>query len=799
MRNNYSKYTIVQGFLAIMLVFFMGMFSGMSQTNMTKIKDGTLSGSPVIPGLGAVLELESVNKGFLTPRLTTQQRDAIDPANRADGLMIFNTTTGCFNYWSKAQDNWLSMCGTPPPAVFDITTVQCGAIRVSGNYKQGDFLTGANFLTVPVTVSQPGTYQVMATSENGYYFTAEGTFPSAGSYTLILAGVGTPAMGYDPGDPGDTVSFSLNNKPSSCEIKIPVEKADVSYQVSCNEIEVQGDYMIGMSLDDSHKLILKINVQSAGYWNISTNTTNGISFRGSGTFDSPGAKIVELVASGTPVNSGVHSFTLTTNSDGQAPCQGIEVTVKPLSYQVDCSVAEVKGVYKQDVTLLASNTVTISVDVKATGSTSITTNTVAGVYFTSGPLQFNSLGVRDVVLTGVGTPNLPGIQTYTLASVEGMMATCSFDVEILAQDVAYTMNCSTITLQGSYAPNTAMKADNKMIVTVNVQYPGAYSITSDQVNGVTFSGSGTFNLTGTQEVELQASGIPLSGGIHRFTLTSNSAIGTITCNKNVEFIYNKINVLGLGGGVYQPGTSDGSHASKSILQAAVNFGPNGTMKTDGIAIFNGGINQGNTVKNLINNNKIDVVVIGFNYIPDNNTIAVLEDFVKNKKGVLIHSQENGGSSVNLINAIDYSASTTIISGAGYINSLLDVEDPIFNGPFGNARGKKGANDVNNPQYVTGVSSNFIILGHQDTNTDALWMFRHNTLGYLFVADAGWTAGNSLDRSNTIFPAAITAGGVPITKAYYGGNTVYNSILYANAMAWAIQYVQNNTDKNYIIP
>ena len=41
----------------------------------------------------AVLEAESTNKGFLPPRMTTAQRDAIQ--NPALGLMVFNTTTSC--------------------------------------------------------------------------------------------------------------------------------------------------------------------------------------------------------------------------------------------------------------------------------------------------------------------------------------------------------------------------------------------------------------------------------------------------------------------------------------------------------------------------------------------------------------------------------------------------------------------------------------------------------------------------------------------------------------------------------
>ncbi|TAE68985.1 MAG: hypothetical protein EAZ85_13580, partial [Bacteroidetes bacterium] len=47
--------------------------------------------NPTIINGSAILELESTNKGFLLPRLSSTQRDAI--ASPAKGLIIFNTTT----------------------------------------------------------------------------------------------------------------------------------------------------------------------------------------------------------------------------------------------------------------------------------------------------------------------------------------------------------------------------------------------------------------------------------------------------------------------------------------------------------------------------------------------------------------------------------------------------------------------------------------------------------------------------------------------------------------------------------
>ncbi len=49
------------------------------------------------PDASSILELNTNSAGFLPPRLTTAQRDAI--TTPAQGLFIYNTTTNCFQYF----------------------------------------------------------------------------------------------------------------------------------------------------------------------------------------------------------------------------------------------------------------------------------------------------------------------------------------------------------------------------------------------------------------------------------------------------------------------------------------------------------------------------------------------------------------------------------------------------------------------------------------------------------------------------------------------------------------------------
>lgn len=799
MYNNTAIYKGMRSVISLLLILFLGVFSSIAQTNMTKIKDGTISGTTAVPSLGAILELESANKGFLTPRLTTQQRDAI--GTKTDGLLIYNKTTGCFNYWSAAQDNWLSICGTPPPAVFEITNIQCQDITPHGIYKQGVYLNTSNYLTIPVTVTQAGTYEIIASTTNGYYFMAKGTFPSSGSYTLLLEGVGTPNIGYNTGVNGDLLKITLNSKESTCNTKyVFVEKAAVDFVLNCSKITVEGKYYAGKELDATNKMKLEVNVTATGYWNISTNRVNGYSFTGSGTFTTTGIQTVDLLGTGKPTTSGTNLFNISANANTITSCSAIPVVVEPVSFTVNCASAVVNGVFKQDEPVTSANTVTLMVNVEATGDTSIQTNTVGGIYFSSGPLSFEELGQQEVVLSAIGTPTTAGTHTYTLSQTPGLVSTCTFDIEVDSKPVSYNLICNSMVVRGNYAPNIPMNTTNTISLNVNVEYVGDYTISTNTVNGVSFTASGTFASTGLQEVVLSGNGMPLNGGLHRFTLTTNSTTGGNNCNTAIEFVYRKMNVLGLGGGTYQPGSASNIQTSRVALQATTNFGPNGIVKVDQINIVNGSTYQGSALRNLINNNKIDIVVIGYNYIPNAETISILQDFVKNKKGVLIHSQENYANlTVDLINAISYSSSTAI-SGtrSTYINPLVALNDPILNGPFGDLRDKSAGSDVNNSYYVTGYSNDFISLSHVGGDTSRAWFLKHKSLGYVYIGDGGWTAGDSRNSSTTIWPAAITAGGTPIAKRYDGGVLVYNSILYANTITWAIQYAQENTNVNYTV-
>ena len=86
-------------------------------TTFTQVKVGE---NPNNLNNSALFEMESTSKGFLPPRMTTIQRDAIQ--NPVLGLQIYNTTTNCMEYYRPT--GWYSMC----PRLATLTTVTASSI-----------------------------------------------------------------------------------------------------------------------------------------------------------------------------------------------------------------------------------------------------------------------------------------------------------------------------------------------------------------------------------------------------------------------------------------------------------------------------------------------------------------------------------------------------------------------------------------------------------------------------------------------------------------------------------------------
>jgi len=134
-------------FLSILSAFFLIFFVG-------KLSAQVTIGADVAPKPFSVLELmgqyeTGVFGGLRLPQLTTAQRDAISglSAPEAKGLMIFNTTTNCVEYYNGTE--WKSLCdsgtggggtgpggGTSGGDTGPWGHIECGAYIAPGVYKK---------------------------------------------------------------------------------------------------------------------------------------------------------------------------------------------------------------------------------------------------------------------------------------------------------------------------------------------------------------------------------------------------------------------------------------------------------------------------------------------------------------------------------------------------------------------------------------------------------------------------------------------------------------------------------------
>lgn len=195
----------------------------------------------------------------------------------------------------------------------------------------------------------------------------------------------------------------------------------------------------------------------------------------------------------------------------------------------NCLGAVVSGTYYKDSTLGSTHYVDISVQVDTAGVYTITTDTVNGYYFKATG-TFTSTGSQAVRLTSTGKPLATGTNIFTV-TYNGTV--CEFSVTVANAPGAgpdFSINCTGATPAGTYVAGTALTSANTITLNVTVNTLGPWTVTTaPAVNGIIFSGTGTFTTTGAQTIVLTASGTPSAGGTFTFTVTGATNTCTFQC------------------------------------------------------------------------------------------------------------------------------------------------------------------------------------------------------------------------------------------------------------------------------
>lgn len=253
--------------------------------------------------------------------------------------------------------------------------------------------------------------------------------------------------------------------------------------------------------------------------------------------------------------------------------------------------------------------------------------------------------------------------------------------------------------------------------------------------------------------------------------------------------------------------------------------------------------------------KIDIVLLSQDVYVTDELARVLAEFVNQKGVLIAFYEGNGdvgllttcyekGSTTKLLQKIwgqtannfgyskavnvDLDCDRVILNGIVYkgypgaVYPLTDVDDMVLNGPFGDVRGLQWGEDASWARAVTNIPENDIVVysrakslvsqkpADYEYDADMITAFRHKTKNFIYFGDGGFTSstiGGDLPTNNsrTINPFFWKNEGgkkfIPIPKPGYGRSQpllsstttfpVYNSVIFANIMAWAVYQAEVN--------
>jgi hypothetical protein len=293
----------------------------------------------------------------------------------------------------------------------------------------------------------------------------------------------------------------------------------------CTQSVVSGNFYVDTPLNSINTVTLMVEVTTIGSYNISTNTVHGISFSTTGNFSDTGIQKINLTGTGTPDTTGAVDISI----PGSTGCSfTIDiVNAPPADFLLsgspdDCANPEIKGDYVAGTSMVPSDTITIDVTVNSVGPYNIATDTVDGISF-SGSGRFTTTGNQKIALKATGTPNDPGIEYFI---VKGGVSQCTFPVRIINSpplatyvlESGYGVPTSICihTVNGNYNANTPLSTSNTVKLQVYITETGKFTISTQRVNGVMFSLTGTFTTKGDQFVELVGTGTPVKSGTYTF-------------------------------------------------------------------------------------------------------------------------------------------------------------------------------------------------------------------------------------------------------------------------------------------
>lgn len=371
----------------------------------------------------------------------------------------------------------------------------------------------------------------------------------------------------------------------------------------------------------------------------------------------------------------------------------------------------------------------------------------------------------------------------------------------------YTIDCSSVKVRGVGKKDVPLDPERHYIeldIHIDENSVGLpYAISTNTVDGISFSDRGVLDAVGKKTIKLRGQGTPTTYDYKYLTITTNSTSSNTTCS--AEFII----VLPMKGifsfGYYENAAGylgqTGSDLRK-MMDAPQNFGEQDDSKvkleryseTQTFHPFTilSGLNayNANTIKQRLDT-KPDIVFTGFDLdLSAKATLAsYLVDYVK-AGGVLIFICERQAMSKAFFEALYPGRTISYYWTTTNTLSFYNTDNDFLNGPFGDIKSKLWGNDTAGATALSGIPAEDIEVLSTNSNGYPL-IFKHKKYNLIYIGEGGFNAMASTDPGSTVsYPFAIDGQGTPVTRTgFYNKTTVENSRFMANVLAWAVYQAQ----------
>jgi len=404
MNQSASKYTLV--------LLFIGFISLQSVSVFSQVVVGGETPDP-----SAALDIQGAGMGFLFPKLTTAERNAI--SSPATGLIIYNTTTLCLevNTGTPSSPEWVrSSC---KPGV--VSSLNCAGSTFTGTLMRDANTSGAS-LSVPYTGGNGYWFigqSVTSTGVTGLTATAQPVLLANGSGSITYNITGTPAsLG--------TATFALSAGGQTCNVSLSVTSfLGLASTVSCSGATLTGTLWSGVPASSVSVSVPYTGGNGGAYpaQTISSTGVTGLTATiAAGTLANGSGSLVYTI-SGTPASGGTATFPL--NVGGRTCNVTVSVGTATVT-ALNCSSMTMSNVIQSGQ---AVSGVTVSVPYTggnggAFSSQTVTSTGVTGLTATLSAGNF-AVGAGTLSYALTGTPSASGTASFAL-SIGGQ--TCTLNV-----------------------------------------------------------------------------------------------------------------------------------------------------------------------------------------------------------------------------------------------------------------------------------------------------------------------------------------------------------------------------------